>query len=208
MKYKLINFDMDGTLIYKTTAHLFYASILGCRKEMEQLEAKFSQNEISYSVFANELFVLFKELNLDIIDSNFLKMPKISRISETIEQLRRQGFLISIITSSGVHFANSFLKEYELDYSAGSIHKINNGYIGESEYLCTSEEKVIKLKKFASSRGISMKECISVGDSFTDVGLFINVGMSIALNAKTEIEPLATKSLTTNDLTEIISFIE
>ena len=53
-----------------------------------------------------------------------------------------------------------------------------------------------------------MEECISVGDSFTDVGLFNNVGMSIALNAKPEIEPLATASIITNDLTEIITFIE
>lgn len=208
MKYKLINFDMDGTLIYRTTAHLFYSSVLGCQKQMARLEKGFSECEISYSVFARELQVLFKDLNLDIIDSNFGEMPKIGRISDTIEYLRHRGFLVSIITSSGVHFANSFLKEYNMDFSAGSIHKINNGYIGESKYLCTSQEKVKQLAAFAYSRGITLEECISIGDSYTDLELFNSVGMSIALNAKPEIEPLATTSIRTDNLTEIIPLLE
>ena len=68
-------------------------------------------------------------------------------------------------------------------------------------------DKPLFVRAYAERFGFSLSQCVAVGDSRSDIPLFKEVGLSVALNATEQARAEADLSLSTNDLTLILPHI-
>jgi len=208
MRYKLVSFDMDGTLIKNTTADLFFASLLNVEKEVLELETGLKQGLIDNNDFMVKVGLIMKELSLDFVTNNFHNLPLIDGIEDTIEALKHHGVITMLITSSGEYFANLFKSRFQFDYVFGTKHHIDeNGFIGIGIDDCSGKTKAMHLAQIAESNHISLAECVAVGDSLSDIPIFEKVGLAIAFNSDETLEGKADIYLKSDNLLSILAHI-
>lgn len=112
-KFKLVCFDMDGTLIRGTSANIYFSKLLGVDDKILDLEYKFKNQLIGSNDFMKHASIFMNGLSVNYIKNNFSNLPLINDIQETILRLKDVGIMTAIITSSNVFFAN-VLKKYIL----------------------------------------------------------------------------------------------
>jgi phosphoserine phosphatase len=77
---------------------------------------------------------------------------------------------------------------------------------GGIEYICTEDDKLQFFLDICRGYGIPANETVAIGDSRSDHPVFRNAGKSIALNADAETKKLATYSVDTDNLLDILGF--
>lgn len=208
MRYKLVSFDMDGTLIRDTTADLFFATLLDVRQGVEKLEVGLRAGDIHYSDFMVNVAHVMKELSLDFIAANFERVPLVSGIAETVDALKKKGVAVMLITTSGQYFADLFRQRFNFDHAFGTKHHIDErGFVGVGIEVCSSATKVEHLRRIAAEHGLSLAECVAVGDSFSDIPVFKEAGLAIAFNYDESLEGLADVYVRSDDLTTVLKYI-
>ena len=79
---------------------------------------------------------------------------------------------------------------------------------GEIESYCTAQDKLRFFLNTCASFGILVSDTVAIGDSKSDHPVFQMAGKSIALNADEETKKIATHSIDTDNLLDILPFFE
>ncbi len=124
------------------------------------------------------------DLTIDEIAVLFRDMPLIDGIQETIACLRDNG-IKSVIISGGIDRAAAMLaNEFGFDgYVADEIQSNPDGTLtGEGVMNVDLRDKGINVRQYIEKYGTTKERTVSVGNSYTDIGMFKQSGMSIAFN--------------------------
>lgn len=207
-KFKMVCFDMDGTLIKGTTANIFFAKLLGVEEQMCGLESQFKAGKIDSEMFMHLSLDIMRKLSNKIVKDNFYAMPLINHIDETISKLKSYKVITNIVTTSNVMFAKEFQNVFGFDYVYGTQFEVTKyGKIKKGISACEKEYKSRFVKELSNSFNISMDEVVAIGDSMTDIPLFNEVGLSIALNYDKSLDGMANIYLRSESLLSILPHI-
>jgi len=100
-----------------------------------------------------------------------------------------------------------FAIKYGFDSYCGTEMKIRNNVLtGELENVCTEKDKLQFFLDTCRSYNVPETETIAIGDSRSDHPIFREAGRSIALNADVETKKLATYSVDTDNLLDVLPF--
>ena len=215
-KYKLVCFDVDGTLIDNVTFswQVFHDYFQTDRHRRDDAKNKFFSGEITYLQWAEHDIGLWKEKNAKKKD--FFKATDNLRLMngamETLVELKKNGVKLAIISGSlnvilerfipnyGEFFNDVFLSRIYFDED-GSISKVE-----ATEF--DMDAKALALKKIAEREGISLKECVFVGDYLNDKKIIQEAGLGIAFNCRhDELRKTADICIDKKDLREILKYI-
>jgi len=177
---RLFAFDMDGTLLPKTTGLLELAEALGTQDELRELEARFSEGKLDTVSFTREVSALWGPISSQTAQIAFEKAPKLEGITEMLCEIREVGGVSCIITMSQDIFANHF-KDFGFDHVISTPYPPHNDN-NFSKVLKPSDKPVV-LRKLASKYAFDFAETVAFGDSLSDVELFSHLRHSIAVNA-------------------------
>jgi len=137
-------------------------------------------------------------------------MPLIGGIQETIACLRENG-LACVIISGGVDLASKMIaEEFGFDdHVANRIcNKPDGSLTGEGEIVVDLKDKGIKVREFIAKYGTTAERTVSIGNSYTDIPMFRNSGMSIAFNPTDEYtSDAATHVLRTDNIADVLDLI-
>jgi phosphoserine phosphatase len=207
---KLATFDLDGTLITGTTTTLFLAQKLGFKQWTPEFEADWKKGLYNNNFqVAREIARQFQGVSLDTVHGLYPGVPRIANIGPTITALKKRGIVVLLGSITWSFFVELYAAEYGFDSCCGTKMKITDNILtGEIENYCTNQDKLQFFLTACREHGISLSETIAIGDSLSDHPIFKEAGKSIALNADPATKKIATHSLDTDNLLDILHFIQ
>lgn len=206
---RLACFDLDGTLILGTTTSQFLAKKLGFFEETIKYEEEYRLGRINNIQVADWTAYQFKGISLETIKEITSDIPRIANIGPTVATLKKRSIIVVLASITWSFFVKMFAKEYGFDYYCGTEMKAHDNVLtGEIGLYCTEQEKLQFFLTICRSRDIPLTDTVAIGDSKSDHPIFRKAGKSIALNADTTTKRLATYSIDTNDLLDILPFFK
>lgn len=214
--YKLVCFDVDGTLIDNVTFswQVFHDYFQTDKHRREDAKNAFLNGKISYLQWAEHDINLWREK--DAKKEDFLKAMKDLQLMqgaiETLTELKKRNFKLAIISGSLNIILENLLPNYEEffdDIFLSRIYFDENGNISKVEATeFDMDAKALALKKIAEREKISLKQCVFVGDYLNDIKIMQEAGLGIAFNCKhEELKKVADVVIDKKDLREILKYI-
>ena len=120
-------------------------------------------------------------------ENEVAKITYLSGVKETIQELKKKGYVLAIITSSERHLAERAQKELKVDYIFYNELVVENGKLtgGFIDQVRVSSKQLI-LKKLCQKLNLDFKDAIIVGDGKNDIRMAKMAGFAIAFNPDSE----------------------
>lgn len=110
-------FDLDGTLLHRTTAPVEISRQLGLERETVALDLAIAQGRIGPPEYAARVYELWAALTEAHVDAAFAAAPWLARIREVWAEIRSAGEYCAVVSLSP-----SFFVERLLDWGAHATH--------------------------------------------------------------------------------------
>lgn len=215
-KYKLVCFDVDGTLIDNVTFswQVFHEHFQTDRHRREDAKSRFLNGEITYKQWAEHDIGLWKERNAKKEDFfNAISHLKLMEgAMETLTDLKKNGLKLAVISGSLNIILEKFIpnhSDFFDDVFLSRIYFDEGGNISKVEATeFDMEAKALALKNIAEREKISLSECVFVGDYLNDKKVMQEAGLAIAFNCRhEELRRIADVCIDKKDLREILKHI-
>lgn len=215
-KYKLVCFDVDGTLIdnLKFSWQIFHDHFQTDKHKREDARKKFFDGEITYLQWAEHDINLWKEK--DAKKEEFLNAISHLKLMEgamdTLNELKRKGLKLAVISGSLNVILEKFIPNYEEIFDDVFISRIYFDEHGSIRKIEATEfdmdAKALALKKIADRENIELSECVFIGDYLNDMKIIQEAGLGIAFNCMhDELKKAADVCIDKKDLREILKYI-
>ncbi|MFZ5989897.1 MAG: HAD family hydrolase [Bacillota bacterium] len=209
-KFKAVCFDMDGTLIINTNSVRFLCCLNNKMEEVMEIEKKVESGQMSLTEGDYLKSRLIEGLEIKKVKEEFDKYVElIDGIGEVTTLLHSQGLMTVLITTGPVQVAEVLEDRFGFDAVYGSRYAILDGkYSGAITEHLGPDGKLKALELFCRERKIRVKDCIAVGDGYSDLSIFRACGKSIAINYEDSILGKADEHINTNNIKNITGFFE
>lgn len=211
-KYDLVCFDMDGVL---TDIRSSWCWIHRCLDvDNEESYRLFCEGAIDEPEFIMRDVSLWKTVeprigHRDLI-RHFRSIPLIGGIQETVACLKGNG-MKCVIISGGIDIAARMIAaEFGFDDSqAVELVADDEGVLtGEGIRHVKLSDKGGNVRYFTEKYGTTRERTVSIGNSFTDIPMFENSGMSIAFNPVDPCtEAAATHVVRSDNISDVLDHI-
>ena len=192
MKYKLVCFDVDGTLVDDTiyiwkTLHETFGTP---KEEVRKMLDKYLNKEIKYQDWVDHDVAMLKQRGateqkiLDVVK----KLKLMEGACETVTALKEKGMKLAVVSGSLSMVLDELFPDHPFDEVL-----INKFEFAEDGTLVRGvatdfdmEHKATGLKHLADKWGFDLGDCVFIGDNRNDIHIAETAGFSIAFNSKSE----------------------
>jgi phosphoserine phosphatase len=181
MANRLFVFDMDGTLLIRTTACIEIAKVSGTLDQLHCLEQKFAVGEIDAFCFAQNIGALWGPVDEQVVRTAFEASPKLSNIKAVTTLIRRGRGKSCLITMSPHFYANLFY-DYGFDFIGASQFPRNSDEELKRENILSPKDKATIVRQWCTQLGFELKRCVAFGDSMSDYLLFKELEHTVSVN--------------------------
>jgi phosphoserine phosphatase len=206
--YPVVVFDLDGTLLRRTTVSMLLGGHLGHAETVNELERAFAAGEISSHAVADATAASYAGRTTDEIRAVLDGASWIEGIDETLHALERAGCQVLLATITWRFAAELLQERHGFAAVSGTELEIADGVIGGDVTRYFDEhDKLRFVEDWCAQRGISLADVAAIGDSRSDLPLFRRVGHSVAINATPDAREAATYAIDTEDLRDVLPLL-
>lgn len=206
MKYKLIVFDIDGTITRHISSWRYIHEKLRLWSGRAfRYQEDFFAGKISYRKFCSLDAAHWKGMRITKMRSIFRQLRYSKNASRTIAMLKKAGFKLAAV-STGLQFMTDRVRsELKFDYAVSNRLLSRNGLLtGGVKINLEHGAKHTVLANIYKKFDVAPHEVISVGDTEGDIPLAKNSGYSIAFNCSSaELMRIADYTCKTKDFKEV-----
>ena len=205
--YKLVVFDLDGTLTTERSIWEYIHVKLGkWYGYAEEYQRRFLQGKISYRRFCELDAQVWRGMRVDQLRDIIRTVPFNPGVDELTSLLKDLGLKLTLI-SSGLDVLSEWVEEkYGFDYGVSNRLLHEDGILsGEVEIKVHYDRKAEWVRNIMDMFGVRSDEIIAIGDSAGDMEMFEMAGFSISFNSSSaELDGMADVVIMGNDLSQII----
>lgn len=195
-------FDMDGTLLFGTTASREIASMHGSESQLLTLERRFAAGQIDTRAFAAAIHQLWHDLRPDLVAAAFAASPWMTGVVDVCADIRARGEVSAVITMSPDFFAQH-LTTWGFDTVVASVFPaLPFVDMIDPARILTPEHKVLVVDDLLRQHAVPRSRCVAYGDSMSDAPLFRSLEATVAVNADQHLAGLAASEYRGDDLFE------
>ena len=208
MVFKLVVFDLDGTLTDVDSIWGFLHRRLGTWDRARVHAEMFYRGEIDYAEWARLDTALWKGVPFSRIEALVSEVGYVDGAYEVVERLKGMDLKVGVISAGLKVVAKKAMRDLGLDFAEANELVVRDGLLtGEIAIKVSHGEKHMVLDKIRRRFSVEMSECVAVGDDITNISLFKAVGLSIAFNPTCR-EVAENADYVVSDLREVVSIVE
>jgi glucosyl-3-phosphoglycerate synthase len=211
---KMIVFEMDNTILQGRFIDTC-AKKYNFRQALALLQ-NIDKNSISLT---KRIASFLKGKSVQELEKVADDMPMVKDMHEVMQQLKQRNYIIGIITDSyqvvAQHIAQrigaDFYLSYELEVNEGSatggVCIPSHFYYSEKSSCDHPVCKTNALRYVCELQGVSMHNCIVVGDSENDLCMVRHAGLGVAFCTSSELlRAVAPKKITKPEFSELLEY--
>ncbi|WP_105615070.1 HAD family hydrolase [Vallitalea okinawensis] len=208
-RFKLVCFDMDGTLIRETNSVKYLCQLSGNKSEVDKIEEQEDRHEIDWIEADYIKAQLFQNLSIHEVNKNFESTVKlIDGIAEVVSELNKHDIKSIIVTAGPVQVADVLGQKFLFSKVYGSTYEVcDEKFTGKIENHLGDNGKLECLISYCKANDIDLNECIAIGDSTSDIKVFEKCKKAIAINYSDSLIGKADVYLNTDSLIDVLEHI-
>ena len=184
MKYKLVAFDMDGTLIEQNSSWRAIHSYFGVEEKARVNIEAYDRGEIDYPEFMRLDIKLWQPTphisQIERIVSDFKLAPN---AVDVVAEIRSRNYNIAIVTGGIDILAEKVARALNIDnIMSNGLEVDERGYLtGEGIFRVEPTMKHEALKRLTEKFDLTLADCVAVGDSKYDAKFLEHAGFGVAI---------------------------
>jgi len=188
MKYKLIVFDIDGTITRHISSWRYIHEKMGLWDVLaKKYQDQFLAGEVSYKRFCELDAAHWKGIEEKKMKEVFKGVQYSKNVEKVVKNLKKMNFKLAAVSTGLQFIAERVKKELKFDYVLGNRLNVRRGVLTGGVKINISHGAKGNVVRSISKRfGISLREMIAVGDTEGDIPMFESAGYSIAFNSSSE----------------------
>jgi phosphoserine phosphatase len=187
MLLRLAIFDLDGTLKQVRDPYVFLHKRLGTWEAAQAFSARGMAGELSYDDWLRLDVALWKGVSRTTMEEYFREDPYLPGARQTIRALKDGGVQIALISTGPSVHAEQVQDELGLDrVFANQILFEDGRATGQACTHVPEMGKALIVARLQDELGVAPGECLAVGDSPSDIDMFRQVRLGIAVNPSSE----------------------
>ena len=209
MKYELILFDVDSTLIKEEVIDLL-AEKSGHGPEVSQITTRAMRGEIDFLQALEMRIALLEGLPESVFDEVLSQISFSDGFSELFEYLRANHFLIGAVSGGFHNVLDEFFADLNLDFLRANTLEVKGSKIS-GRLLSQPIDRAAKgraLKEFAASHEIKLEKTVAVGDGANDLEMIELAGLGVSYMGKEILKSRAGLHLDRPGLDALIQYLE
>ena len=185
MKYRLVLFDVDSTLIEQEVIDL-----LGARasrgEEVSKITAQAMAGELNFDEALKARVALLKGLPESVFQDVLGDISFTPGAESLIEELRRSEYHIGVVSGGFLNVLDSLLKDFNLNFVRANSLEVVDGYLTGQTIgtVINRTGKAQALKDFAEMSAVQLSECVAVGDGSNDLEMIQLAGLGVSYRGK------------------------
>ena len=205
---RLVAFDMDSTLIQGEVIDEL-ARCAGVGDQVAAITERAMRGELDFQQSFRQRVALLKGLPESALAQVVERVPLTDGAERLVGTLRRLGYKTAILSGGFTFFGRVLQQRLGIDHLHANTLDIRDGIAtGEvMDPIVDGAMKAQRLAEIARHEGLSLEQCIAVGDGANDLPMLRLAGLGIAFRAKPLVRSHARQSISAMGLDGILYLI-
>ena len=208
MKYRLILFDVDSTLIKQEVIDLL-AGKSGHGREVQQITARAMKGEIDFAQALSKRVSLLEGLPESVFDEVLSQISFAEGFDELFSYLRKNGFLVGAVSGGFHNVLDNLFAQSQLDFLKANVLEVVDGKL-TGKITAAPVDRLAKaqaLREFAALHNIELENTVAVGDGANDIDMIEIAGLGVSYMGKEILRQKADLHLEKAGLNALIQYL-
>ena len=208
MKYRLILFDVDSTLIKQEVIDLL-AEKSGHGREVQQITARAMKGEIDFSQALSKRVSLLEGLPESVFDEVISEISFAEGFDELFSYLRKNGFLVGAVSGGFHNVLDKLFARLQLDFLKANVLEVVDGRL-TGKITAAPVDRMAKaraLREFAALHKVELENTVAVGDGANDLDMIEIAGLGVSYMGKEILRQKADLHLEKAGLNALIQYL-